>query len=154
MRLKHLWSRLTADADLLCVFNVFWGGYAVDMHDGWGRYAAGLLIRDCYSIPPLASDYVLTVLMCKRNVYASLREVDMALKQFTSLRPAKEFSFRFSAKGRAAVVRVSDRFVVTNSMLDQERSGFVQIARERGAAIGLGWHFSASQLQELFEVIA
>lgn len=74
------------------------------------------------------------------------------MKQLTVLIAKKEFGLKLNgARGRAAHVKIGDRFIVTTTEISN-RSGMANVDREKKANIGSGYKLSISQIEELFEI--
>jgi len=77
------------------------------------------------------------------------------MNQMTTLIAKKEFGLKLNgARGRAAHVKVGDRFMVTTSTLSNERDGMANIDRERKAQLSCGYRLTIAQIEELFEIAA
>ena len=73
-----------------------------------------------------------------------------ALKQASTLVAKADFQFQ-PPNGRVVKVRKGDRFWITSSSIDQDKTGTVAIARER-QNMHYDYRFKPEQLTELFNV--
>ncbi len=77
------------------------------------------------------------------------------MKQFTTLIAKKDFGLKHNgARGRAAHVKIGDRFMITTSTLSNERDGMANIDHERKAQLSCGYRLTIAQIEELFEITA
>ncbi len=77
------------------------------------------------------------------------------MNQMTTLIAKKEFGLKLNGtRGRAAHVKVGDRFVVTTAGYMNVRDGMANIDRESKASIGSGYRLTIAQIEELFEIAA
>jgi hypothetical protein len=77
------------------------------------------------------------------------------IKQGADLVAKSGFQFKApGARGRAVTVKPGQRFWVTNSDLDQKRSGQVMIDRAGRGCISHGYAFTPATLAQYFEVAA
>jgi hypothetical protein len=89
------------------------------------------------------------VLLLKRTTQ---RKPDM--KQFTTLIATKEFGLKLAcARGRAAHVKIGDRFMVTSSEVSN-RSGMATVDREKKAKLSCGYPLTIETILEYFEIAA
>lgn len=76
------------------------------------------------------------------------------MKQLTILVAKSEFGLKLNgARGRAAHVKVGDRFMVTSSEVSNRR-GFATIDREKNAKLSCGYPLAIADIEKLFEIIA
>jgi hypothetical protein len=73
----------------------------------------------------------------------------MRLKQCTTLKAKKDFSFKVGGKGRNINVREGQRFWVSTTFAAPQ----MLLAREKGGQAGTGYAFDEAQLAEFFEVV-
>lgn len=74
-----------------------------------------------------------------------------SLRQATTLIAKSNFQFR-PPGGRVVKVSKGDRFWITSTMLDQDRTGTVAVARDR-QNLHYDYRFKSEQIYELFEVV-
>lgn len=77
------------------------------------------------------------------------------MKQLTLLIAKKEFGLKHNgARGRAAHVKIGDRFMITTAEHMNVRDGMANVDRERNVHIGSGYRLTLAQITEHFEVVA
>lgn len=77
------------------------------------------------------------------------------MKQLQILIAKKEFGLKLNgARGRAAHVKIGDRFIVTTADYMNKRDGMANVDREKKAMLGSGYRLTIAQIEELFETAA
>ena len=76
------------------------------------------------------------------------------VQQFQEMTAKADFNFRASAKGRAVVVRAGQKFWMTNTASNAQRTGLVVLERKGKGSIGTGYPFSLEQVANFFQEAA